>query len=104
VDVFITHGGLNSTMEGLYYGVPLVVLPSIREQETTAKRILDLHLGLVPDRARLTVEELREAVTTVYQNESIRCSVNNLKSAIRSAGGYLRATDAIVAFQQRVLP
>jgi NDP-glycosyltransferase len=104
VDVFITHGGLNSTMEGLYYGVPLVVLPSIREQETTAKRVLDLHLGLVPDRARLTVEELREAVTKVFQNESIRCSVNNLKSAIRSAGGYLRATDAIVAFQQRVLP
>jgi MGT family glycosyltransferase len=104
VDVFITHGGLNSTMEGLYYGVPLVVLPSIKEQETTAKRVLDLHLGLVPDRARLTVEVLREAVTTVYQSESIRCSVNNLKSAIRSAGGYLRATDAIVAFQQRVLP
>jgi MGT family glycosyltransferase len=99
VDVFVTHGGLNSTMEALYYGVPLVVLPSIREQETTAKRVLDLHLGLVPDRTHLTVEVLQEAVRKVYHDESIRRSVNDIKNAIRSAGGYLRATDAIVAFR-----
>ena len=99
VDVFVTHGGLNSTMESLYYGVPLVVLPSIKEQETTAKRVLDLHLGLVLNRTDLTADVLRETVTTVCQNELIRRSVHDLKNAIRSAGGYLRATDAIVDFQ-----
>lgn len=99
VDVFVTHGGLNSTMEALYYGVPLVVLPTIKEQETTAKRVLDLHLGLVPDRTHLTVEVLRETVRTVYQDESIRRSVHDIKNAIRHAGGYLRATDAIIAFR-----
>ncbi|WP_429047125.1 macrolide family glycosyltransferase [Chitinophaga sp. W3I9] len=104
VDVFVTHGGLNSTMESLYYGVPLVVLPSIKEQVTTAERIRDLHLGLILDRTEFTAEALREAVTIVFQSESIRYSVHNIKDTIHSAGGYLRATDAIVAFQQEVLP
>ncbi|AXY72564.1 glycosyl transferase [Paraflavitalea soli] len=99
VDVFVTHGGLNSTMEALYYGVPLVVLPTIKEQETTAKRVLDLQLGIVPDRTPLTAGALRGAVRKVYQDESIRRSVHAIKHAIRDAGGYLRATDAIIAFR-----
>src|SRR5262249_40511123 len=30
--VFVTHGGMNSTMESLYYGVPMVVIPQMIEQ------------------------------------------------------------------------
>ena len=26
--LFITHGGMNSTHEGLYYGIPLIVTPT----------------------------------------------------------------------------
>ncbi|MEI3800847.1 MULTISPECIES: macrolide family glycosyltransferase [unclassified Chitinophaga] len=104
VDVFVTHGGLNSTMESLYYGVPMVVLPSIKEQVTTAERVRDLHLGLILDRTDFTAEALREAVTTVFQSESIRYAARDIKNTIHSAGGYLHATDAIVAFQQRVHP
>ena len=103
-DVFVTHGGLNSTMESLYYGVPLVVLPSIKEQQTTAERVRDLQLGLVLDRNNLTAQALHEAVTTVLQDETIRHSLHHIKDTIRSAGGYLRATDAIIAFQQQALP
>lgn len=102
VDVFVTHGGLNSTMESLYYGVPLVVLPSIQEQVRTAERVKDLHLGLVPDRTNFTAEALREAVTTVFESESIKQAIEKIKDSIRSAGGYLRATDAIVAFQRKM--
>jgi UDP:flavonoid glycosyltransferase YjiC (YdhE family) len=82
----------------VFFNVP--AYGTIKEQETTAKRVLDLHLGLVPDRTHLTVEVLREAVRTVYQDESIRRSVHDIKNAIRQAGGYLGATDVIVAFQQ----
>src|SRR5215207_6943138 len=36
-DVFITHGGLNSVHEGLYYGVPLIVIPHQIEQLINAR-------------------------------------------------------------------
>ncbi|MDI5790643.1 glycosyltransferase [Bacillus licheniformis] len=26
-DVFVTHGGMNSTNEGLYFDTPLIVIP-----------------------------------------------------------------------------
>jgi MGT family glycosyltransferase len=37
VDVFITHGGLSSTQEGLMAGVPLIVIPFVNDQFDNAK-------------------------------------------------------------------
>ena len=45
-DIFITHGGTNSVMEALYYGVPLVVIPQVPQQIITANRVAELGLGV----------------------------------------------------------
>ena len=44
-DIFITHGGMNSITESLYYGVPMIVIPFMTDQPLNAKRIEELHLG-----------------------------------------------------------
>lgn len=36
-DVFITHCGMNSTNESLYYGVPMVLFPQHSEQKMVAE-------------------------------------------------------------------
>jgi UDP:flavonoid glycosyltransferase YjiC (YdhE family) len=36
---------MNSTMEALYFGVPLVTFPRQPEQEATARRVEELGLG-----------------------------------------------------------
>ena len=98
VDAFVTHGGLNSTMESLYFGVPLVVIPSIREQRLTARRVQEMGLGLVLDHGGLTPESLREAVRTVARDPEIRSRVKGMQKLVRSTGGSRQATEAIVKF------
>ncbi|HBA02769.1 MAG TPA: glucosyltransferase, partial [Clostridium sp.] len=45
-DVFITHCGMNSVNESLYYGVPMVLYPQHEEQGMVAKRVADLKAGI----------------------------------------------------------
>jgi MGT family glycosyltransferase len=94
--VFLTHGGMGSTMEGLYHGVPLVVVPQMPEQEITARRVEQLGLGL-----RLKLEEigataLREAVRRVGEEPSFRARAREMQKVCLAAGGYQRAVEAIL--------
>ena len=45
-DAFITHCGMNSASEGLYYRVPLVLCPQTPEQGAVARRTEELGAGL----------------------------------------------------------
>ncbi len=47
-DVFVTHCGMNSAGEGLYFAVPLVMLPQTSEQGGVAERVLQLGAGVKP--------------------------------------------------------
>ncbi len=95
---FITHGGMNSTMEGLYYGVPLLVIPQMGEQAMTARRVTELHLGLALEAEQVTVATLQNAVTQLLTDASFREHTAQMQTEIQQAGGYKRAADAILAF------
>jgi len=41
-DVFITHGGMNSLNEALYFGVPVIVVPQQVEQAFNMRRLKKL--------------------------------------------------------------
>lgn len=97
-DVFITHGGMNSTMEALSYGVPLVVISQMPEQTVTAERVADLGLGLSLDKFSLTSEVLRDAVYRVLNEPSFRQEAAKMQAAIRESGGYKQAADEIIRF------
>lgn len=45
-DVFVSHCGMNSVSESLYFGVPLVMLPQTAEQGGVAQRVLQLGAGV----------------------------------------------------------
>ncbi|MBA2682598.1 MAG: glycosyl transferase [Ktedonobacteraceae bacterium] len=98
--LFLTHNGMNSTMESLYYGVPMVGIPQMPEQMMTARRVQELKLGTAFDKNALTVELLRTTVEQAMANESYRANAKTMQQHVRNAGGYRRAADAIMKFEQ----
>ncbi|MEU7474921.1 macrolide family glycosyltransferase [Lentzea sp. NPDC042327] len=91
--VFVTHGGMNSTMEALHAGVPLVVVPQTPEQVSNADHITALGLGeRVHDLA-----DLRAVVDRVATSDRIRRNVDRMRAAVRSGGGVQRAADLVLS-------
>jgi MGT family glycosyltransferase len=98
---FITHGGMNSTMEALYFGVPPIVVPQTVEQERTGQQVEKLGLGLQLDKETLTEEVLRNAVKQVTEDETFQPRLLSMQQEIQNAGGYRRAADEILAYAAR---
>jgi MGT family glycosyltransferase len=98
VDVFVSHGGMNSTMESLSFGVPLVVVPQIGEQEMTARRVQELGLGLALDRKTLSAETLHATVEQVASDLNIHIRTQEMQQKIHQTGGAMQAVDAIMRY------
>ncbi|MBI1281086.1 MAG: glycosyl transferase [Anaerolineaceae bacterium] len=101
-DAFITHGGMNSVHEGLYYGVPEVVVPHQLEQLLNSKRVAETSAGIVLGNrypyGRVTAKELREALDTVLNEPRYRQQARRIGDSLKAAGGYLQAAAEIEAF------
>lgn len=96
--LFITHGGMNSVHEGLYYGAPLIVIPQSADQPLIASQVARIGAGIQLEMQRLTAHQLREAVDHVLSHSSYSRSVAVIKEAFRSSGGYRQAVDEILEF------
>ncbi|MCG8349592.1 MAG: hypothetical protein MI924_17640 [Chloroflexales bacterium] len=94
-DLFITHGGMNSTMEGLWHGVPLIAIPSQPEQELVADRIAALGLGVRLNHNDVTPNILRNAVQTIMDQPAYRQRIAAIQAEMHAARGPLQAADAI---------
>ncbi|MGE6590938.1 macrolide family glycosyltransferase [Bacillus mycoides] len=99
--LFITHGGMNSTHEGIYNGVPLVVIPQSADQPVIAKQVESLGAGVKLQMQGLTADQLSESVEIVLNNPSCKEAALNLKESLRKSGGYKQAVDEIFKFTGR---
>lgn len=92
-DAFLTHCGMNSASEGLYFGVPLVMLPQTSEQGGVAARVEQLGAGL--RLKRTTPEAIRGTLETVMNDPSYRDNVKKIAESFRASGGAKAAADCI---------
>ncbi|HZI07721.1 MAG TPA: macrolide family glycosyltransferase [Archangium sp.] len=97
--VFLTHGGMNSTMEGLWHGVPLAVFPQFGDQPVNASRVSELGLGVtLSAQQALDPKVLRETIERLDTDPGYRARLSEYQKELREAGGHRRAADALQRF------
>lgn len=82
--VFITHAGHGSVMNGLVYGVPMVLVPWSRDQPGVARRASDLRAGAVIDRDSLSGSTMRAAIEEVLADAAIAQSVRRISDRLHT--------------------
>ncbi|XP_077999742.1 2-hydroxyacylsphingosine 1-beta-galactosyltransferase-like [Glandiceps talaboti] len=65
---FVSHGGLNSVYEAIYYAIPMIGIPLFYDQHDNIKAIADKGMGIALDIRTLTSDDLYEATTEVIKN------------------------------------
>jgi len=93
--VVITHAGLNTVLESLAEGVPLVALPLGNDQPGVAARVAARGAGVVIPQQKLTAKKLRTAVSKVLDDPGYRHAAGALQKAIAESDGLNRAADII---------
>jgi MGT family glycosyltransferase len=96
-DVFISHGGLNSVSEALYYNVPVICIPISNDQPMVTKQLVSLGAGIGLKMDEITSDILKESVHKLLLDSRFRLESKKIGDSFRQAGGYKAAADKILA-------
>jgi MGT family glycosyltransferase len=97
----IAHAGLNTTLESLAHGVPMVAIPIGYDQPGTAARIAHHGTGEFIEVDELTTDRLRGLIEKVLQDPSYRKRAGYFQKVISKTRGLDVAADIIEqAFQK----
>jgi MGT family glycosyltransferase len=91
----ITHAGLNTVLDSVANGVPVVTVPITYEQPAIARRVEWTGAGRTLSLNGLTPQRMKTVVSDVLANTRYRRKAGWLADAIRQAGGIRRAVDIV---------
>ncbi len=99
--LFVTHGGLGSVLDGLYCGVPLLVVPQQEEQLLTARRVVELGAGLLLRKGDVSVATIRAHAARLLAEPDFAREAGRIGETLRTAGGVAQAADEIERLLRR---
>ncbi len=92
--LFITHGGMNSVSEALWFGVPLVAFPQQAEQALVARRVQEVGAGRILRGRSPGAGAIRASCEAVLVGDCAAVAAE-LGRSFRDAGGVSRAADVV---------
>jgi MGT family glycosyltransferase len=93
--VCITHAGLNTALESLTNGVPMVAIPITNDQPGVAARVRWTGSGEVVPLKKLTASSVREAVSNVLTKPHYRDNARKLQAEIGGLKPLERASEIV---------
>ncbi|MBR9649059.1 glucosyltransferase [Clostridium tyrobutyricum] len=94
-DAFLTHCGMNSVSESLYYRVPMLLFPQHSEQALVAKRTVELGAGLMLKRNK--PNDIKNAIEQILNDHKYKENADKISKSFKAAGGAKKAADMILA-------
>ena len=95
-DAFLTHAGMGSASEALWFGVPTVTHPQAVDQFANAERLAELGLGRALTAAG-DPAAIRADLEAVASDAALRARLDAARAEVRAGGGAGRAADAAEA-------
>jgi len=93
-DAFITHCGMNSVSEALYFKVPLVMYPQTNEQKGVAFRVNELEAGLYLSGD--SISEIQIILKELLQQAKYKERATVISNSFSKCGGSQRAVEKIL--------
>ncbi|WP_425400220.1 glycosyltransferase [Aeoliella sp.] len=91
----VTHAGLNTTLESLSRGLPMLCLPITNDQPGVASRVQYLGAGQMLPIARANADRVRRALEQLLADDSYRQAAERLQSQFAGENGPAMAVDII---------
>ena len=92
-DAFLSHCGMNSASESLYFGVPLLCYPQTKEQGGVAARVTALGAGLMLENP--SVSYIKAAVKLLLSDTKIKANAEEIARSFHRCTGPVAAADKI---------
>jgi zeaxanthin glucosyltransferase len=96
-DLMVTHGGAGTVKECILMGVPMIVMPLIRDQFEMAKRIVHHGLGVEGDVLQITSETLGVLIHTVAADGSMKERLAAMRDLVLTADRASSGADVVEA-------
>jgi len=90
--IAVTHGGFNTMLDALSFGVPLVAMPLAFEQPATAARLAHAGVAEIVGK-RSGVGAIVRAMEKLLAQDSYRERAAVVRAQIDAAGGVIKAAD-----------
>ncbi len=94
-DAFVTHAGMGSCTEALWYGVPTVALPQAVDQPANAAQLEALGVGRQLTEHLPSPAEIHRAILEMSVSPQIRLRLNAIRDELHRVGGPEHAADAV---------
>jgi MGT family glycosyltransferase len=100
--LFISHGGLNSVLEALWYGVPMLLFPpKSNDQPWVAECVEKAGAGKSYSKPHITASKLRALAERVLAKPDYAQASKRIGESLHTAGGVSKAADAIEELKRR---
>ncbi|MHB8062954.1 MAG: nucleotide disphospho-sugar-binding domain-containing protein [Ruminiclostridium sp.] len=94
VDLFFTHGGMNSVNEAMFYGVPMLVKPVINDQPVNAFQVEELQIGKQMTHP-YSAKNIHMKTMDVLNDASIKINAEEFNKKVRADLGVSGVADKV---------